>query len=100
MPNAEFHFGNRYTGTFGWFITSGTAIPCCIRDGSGDRQFQWRPTKRRIYRELLLLAVAESTARRPIHRIHTLQWRLNQLRRRGPQRQRQQYVYLDAKFVF
>ncbi len=27
MPNAEFHFGNRYTGTFGWFITSGTADP-------------------------------------------------------------------------
>jgi hypothetical protein len=25
MPNAEFHFGNRYTGTFGWFGTSGTA---------------------------------------------------------------------------
>jgi hypothetical protein len=25
MSNAEFHFGNRYTGTFGWFITQGTA---------------------------------------------------------------------------
>jgi hypothetical protein len=25
MPNAEFHFGNRYSGTFGWFITQGTA---------------------------------------------------------------------------
>jgi len=24
MPNAEFHFGNRYTGTFGWFETQGT----------------------------------------------------------------------------
>jgi hypothetical protein len=24
MPNAEYHLGNRYTGTFGWFITSGT----------------------------------------------------------------------------
>ncbi len=23
--NAEYHFGNRYTGTFGWFITEGTA---------------------------------------------------------------------------
>ena len=27
MPNAEFHFGNRYTGTFGWFETSGTSDP-------------------------------------------------------------------------
>ncbi len=25
MANAEYHFGNRYTGTFGWFITQGTA---------------------------------------------------------------------------
>jgi len=24
MSNAEYHFGNRLTGTFGWFITSGT----------------------------------------------------------------------------
>ncbi len=24
MPNAEYHFGNRYTGTFAWFITQGT----------------------------------------------------------------------------
>ncbi len=24
MANAEFHFGNRYTGTFGWFDTHGT----------------------------------------------------------------------------
>jgi len=25
MANAEYHFGNRYSGTFGWFITEGTA---------------------------------------------------------------------------
>ncbi len=25
MANAEYHFGNRYSGTFGWFITQGTA---------------------------------------------------------------------------
>ena len=25
MANGEYHFGNRYTGTFGWFITEGTA---------------------------------------------------------------------------
>jgi hypothetical protein len=25
MANAEYHLGNRYTGTFGWFDTSGTA---------------------------------------------------------------------------
>jgi hypothetical protein len=27
MANAEYHFGNRYTGTFGWFDTSGTVDP-------------------------------------------------------------------------
>ncbi len=25
QPNVEYHFGNRYSGTFGWFNTSGTA---------------------------------------------------------------------------
>ena len=25
MANAEYHFGNRYTGTFGWFNTTGTS---------------------------------------------------------------------------
>jgi hypothetical protein len=25
MPNAEFHYGNRLSGTFAWFITEGTA---------------------------------------------------------------------------
>jgi hypothetical protein len=27
LPNAEWHFGNRYTGTFGWFETWGTGDP-------------------------------------------------------------------------
>jgi len=27
LANAEYHFGNRYTGTFGWFETNGTADP-------------------------------------------------------------------------
>jgi hypothetical protein len=25
MANAEYHYGNRYTGTFGWFTTTGTS---------------------------------------------------------------------------
>jgi hypothetical protein len=25
MANAEYHYGNRYTGTFGWFNTTGTS---------------------------------------------------------------------------
>ena len=33
MPNAEFHFGNRYTGTFGWFITAGTADTYAVSAG-------------------------------------------------------------------
>src|SRR5581483_5356345 len=27
MANAEYHFGNRASGTFGWFDTSGTVDP-------------------------------------------------------------------------
>ncbi|MGA8064867.1 MAG: hypothetical protein WB951_21895 [Candidatus Sulfotelmatobacter sp.] len=27
LANAEYHFGNRYTGTFGWFDTGGTVDP-------------------------------------------------------------------------
>jgi len=27
LANAEYHFGNKYTGTFGWFNTSGTVDP-------------------------------------------------------------------------
>jgi len=27
LPNAEFHYGNRLTGTFGWFETEGTVNP-------------------------------------------------------------------------
>ncbi len=27
MANAEYHFGNKYTGTFGWFDTGGTVDP-------------------------------------------------------------------------
>jgi hypothetical protein len=34
MSNAEFHFGNRYTGTFGWFETSGTADPLLYPSGA------------------------------------------------------------------
>jgi len=55
-------FGSLY-GTFGWFITSALPIPAVSADGSGDRQFQWRPTKRR-YIATSPIGVAESTARR------------------------------------
>jgi hypothetical protein len=34
LPNAEFHFGNRYTGTFGWFLTSGTVDPLLYPQGA------------------------------------------------------------------
>lgn len=27
MTNAQYHFGNKYTGTFGWFNTTGTSDP-------------------------------------------------------------------------
>jgi hypothetical protein len=34
MANAEYHFGNRLTGTFGWFDTSGTADPLLYPSGT------------------------------------------------------------------
>ncbi len=34
LANAEYHFGNRYTGTFGFFNTSGTADPLLYPAGA------------------------------------------------------------------
>ena len=34
MANAEYHYGNRISGTFGWFDTSGTADPLLFAPGS------------------------------------------------------------------
>jgi hypothetical protein len=30
LANAEYHFGNRYSATFGWFDTEGLSTPCSI----------------------------------------------------------------------
>jgi hypothetical protein len=34
LANAEYHFGNRYTGTFGWFDTGGTVNPALYPPGA------------------------------------------------------------------
>jgi len=34
QANAEYHFGNRYTGTFGWFDTGGTVDPGLYAPGA------------------------------------------------------------------
>ena len=34
LANAEYHFGNRYTGTFGWFETGGTVDPVLYTPGA------------------------------------------------------------------
>ncbi len=34
LANAEYHFGNRYTTTFGWFNTSGTVDPLLYQPGA------------------------------------------------------------------
>jgi len=34
MANAEYHFGNRVSGTFGWFDTSGTNDPLLFAPGA------------------------------------------------------------------
>ena len=31
FANAEYHFGNRLSGTVGWFDTGGLSTPCCMR---------------------------------------------------------------------
>jgi len=36
LANAEYHFGTRYTGTFGWFDTSGTVDPTLYPPSSGS----------------------------------------------------------------
>lgn len=33
MANAEYHYGNRYTGTFGWFSTNGTSDATLYPEG-------------------------------------------------------------------
>lgn len=34
MANAEYHIGNKYTGTFGWFNTTGTSDPLLFPSGA------------------------------------------------------------------
>jgi hypothetical protein len=34
LANAEYHFGNKYSGTFGWFDTSGTNDPLLFPQGA------------------------------------------------------------------
>ena len=34
LANAEYHFGNRFSGTFGWFDTSGTGDPLLFAPGA------------------------------------------------------------------
>jgi hypothetical protein len=33
LANAEYHIGNKYTGTFGWFNTTGTSNPTLYQEG-------------------------------------------------------------------
>ena len=43
QANAEYHFGNRYTGTFGWFNTTGTSDPLLFPSGAVSGNFNGDP---------------------------------------------------------
>ena len=77
FANAEYHFGNRLSGTFGWFDTGGTVDPLLYAQSAVTRQRQWQPQRRRVYRQFLVFADAEYSAWRPIHRIYPFQRRRN-----------------------
>jgi len=43
MANAEWHFGNRYSATFGWFDTSGTVDPVLFAPGAVSGSLNGNP---------------------------------------------------------
>ncbi len=43
MANAEYHFGNKYTGTFGWFSTTGTSDAAFYPSGAVTGNFNGDP---------------------------------------------------------
>jgi hypothetical protein len=43
LANAEYHFGNKYSGTFGWFNTTGTADPTLFPSGAVTGNFNGDP---------------------------------------------------------
>jgi hypothetical protein len=43
MANAEYHLGNKYTGTFGWFHTTGTSDPLLFPTGDVTGNFNGDP---------------------------------------------------------
>lgn len=43
MANAEYHFGNKYTTTFGWFGTTGTSDPLLFPPGPVTGNFEGDP---------------------------------------------------------
>ena len=79
QANAEYHFGNRASGTFGWFNTSGTADPFLYPQGAVSGSANGDPRGGGLYREHRVLAMAESGTFRAIHGIHALQWRQHEL---------------------
>lgn len=43
LLNAEYHIGNKYTGTFGWFHTTGTSDPALFPSGAVSGNFNGDP---------------------------------------------------------
>jgi hypothetical protein len=43
MSNVEYHFGTRYSGTFGWFLTAGTADATLYPSGAVSGNFNGDP---------------------------------------------------------
>ena len=91
LANAEWQFGNRYTGTFGWFSTSGTVDPLLYAPGAVSGSANGDPRSSGYIANFSVLALAEPAACRAIHRIYKIQWRHRQLRWLGSQCQWKQH---------
>ena len=79
LVNAEYHFGNRLSGTVGWFDTGGTVDPLLYTQSPVTGSANGDPRGAGYIANFSVLADAEFAARRPIHRVYAFQRRRDQL---------------------
>ena len=75
QANAEYHFGDRYSATVGWFNVTGTPDPLLYAQRLRVWQRQRRSEEHWLYRERLVVAGPEHPAFFSIHGIFALQRR-------------------------
>jgi len=99
MANAEYHFGNRVSGTFGWFNTSGTPDPLLFAPGAVSG-LTMAADQRRVYRERVVLGLAKSANSRlntPATPASMVE--VQTMTDPAAMRARTTTIYLDAKFI-